>query len=229
MVSTMSFSKHVKSMFQSKVLYVTWHHKISGKSHLLVLRYRHFYTAKNKGNEKILTNIIKFISILQNCNPGMFGFILKLELQERGGCWNQLFNEMQLSTHFVVPGHIYTCIYTEKLISFCNYLHWHQGTIPLHLAASTGHSAVVGLLLSKSTTQLHVKDKRGRTGLHLAAANGHYDMVALLLGQGSDINTFDKVWKMMRSRISVVAGATGVGNFGTFIYLPVGMNEWMNK
>ena len=38
-----------------------------------------------------------------------------------------------------------------------------------------------------------MKDKRGRTGLHLAAASGHYDMVALLLGQGSDINTFDKV------------------------------------
>ena len=33
---------------------VTWHHKMSGKSHLLVLRCRHFYTAKNKGNKKDL-------------------------------------------------------------------------------------------------------------------------------------------------------------------------------
>ena len=27
---------------------------------------RHFYTAKNNGNEKILTDIIKFISIFKN-------------------------------------------------------------------------------------------------------------------------------------------------------------------
>ena len=57
---------------------VTWHHKMSGKSHSLVLRYRHFYTAKNKGNKKILTNIIKCIFILENCNPDIFGIILKL-------------------------------------------------------------------------------------------------------------------------------------------------------
>ncbi|XP_046353562.1 serine/threonine-protein phosphatase 6 regulatory ankyrin repeat subunit B-like isoform X3 [Haliotis rufescens] len=67
-----------------------------------------------------------------------------------------------------------------------------QGSIPLHMAAQSGHSSVVSLLLSKSTTQLHIKDKRGRTALHLAAANGHYEMVALLLGQGADINACDK-------------------------------------
>ena len=38
---------------------------MSGKSHLLVLRYRHFYTAKSKGNKKILTNI-NLLSILEN-------------------------------------------------------------------------------------------------------------------------------------------------------------------
>ena len=61
---------------------MTWHHKISRKSHLLVLRCRHFHTDKNNGKEKILTNIIKFISIFRNCNPAMFGIISKLELQE---------------------------------------------------------------------------------------------------------------------------------------------------
>ena len=56
---------------------------MSRKLHLLVLRYGHFYTAKNKGNKKILKNKIKFISILENCNPGMFGIILTLK--EPGG------------------------------------------------------------------------------------------------------------------------------------------------
>ncbi|XP_074641301.1 uncharacterized protein LOC141899048 [Tubulanus polymorphus] len=67
-----------------------------------------------------------------------------------------------------------------------------QGAIPLHLAAQNGHTVVASLLLSKSTNQLHVKDKRGRTALNLAAANGHINMVSLLLGQGADINTADK-------------------------------------
>ena len=52
--------------------------------HLLVLRYRHFYTAKNKVNKKILTDVIKFISILENDNSGVFVIILKLVLQGRG-------------------------------------------------------------------------------------------------------------------------------------------------
>ena len=65
-------------------IYVTWHHKMSGKSYLLVPRYRHIYIAKNKGNKEILTDIIKFISILENGNSGMFGIILKLDFQGRG-------------------------------------------------------------------------------------------------------------------------------------------------
>ncbi|XP_070196145.1 serine/threonine-protein phosphatase 6 regulatory ankyrin repeat subunit B-like [Littorina saxatilis] len=66
------------------------------------------------------------------------------------------------------------------------------GSLPIHYASQNGHTTVMSLLLSKSTFQLHTKDKRGRTALHLAAANGHIDMVALLLGQGADINASDK-------------------------------------
>ena len=77
-----------------------------------------------------------------------------------------------------------------------------QGSISLHLAAQSGHTAVVSLLLSKSTNQMHVKDKRGRTGLHLAAANGHLDMVSLLLGQGADIDVYDKVGDDCRAKIN---------------------------
>ncbi|XP_043191074.1 uncharacterized protein LOC122364585 [Amphibalanus amphitrite] len=64
--------------------------------------------------------------------------------------------------------------------------------IPLHLACVGGHTAVAGLLLSRSTDQLHCKDRRGRTGLHIASMNGHLAMVSQLLGQGADINAADR-------------------------------------
>ncbi|RUS85021.1 hypothetical protein EGW08_007205 [Elysia chlorotica] len=66
------------------------------------------------------------------------------------------------------------------------------GSTSLHLAAGNGHTSVVSLLLSKSTYQIHTKDKRGRTALLRAAANGHLEMCALLIGQGADINTADR-------------------------------------
>ncbi|KAA0198653.1 hypothetical protein HAZT_HAZT005549, partial [Hyalella azteca] len=64
--------------------------------------------------------------------------------------------------------------------------------IPLHMACINGHTNVVGLLLSKSAKQVHIADKKGRTGLHIAATHGHYDMVALLMGQGVDLGAKDR-------------------------------------
>ena len=56
-----------------------------------------------------------------------------------------------------------------------------------------GHTSVVSMLLSKSTSQMTTKDRKGRSALHLAASNGHRDLVSLLLGQGSEIDGLDKV------------------------------------
>lgn len=64
---------------------------------------------------------------------------------------------------------------------------------PLHLAAQCGHTAVVGLLLSKDLVQLGTADERGFTSLHHAACHGHLEMVSLLLGQGAEIDKADKV------------------------------------
>ncbi|KAF2353344.1 Ion transport domain [Trinorchestia longiramus] len=61
------------------------------------------------------------------------------------------------------------------------------------MACINGHTNVVGLLLSKSAKQVHIADKKGRTGLHIAATHGHYDMVALLLGQGVELGAKDRV------------------------------------
>ena len=52
---------------------------------------------------------------------------------------------------------------------------------------------VVGILLSRSTSILEISDSNGLTSLHVAAKNGHYEMVENLLGQGSDLNSKDKV------------------------------------
>lgn len=89
-----------------------------------------------------------------------------------------------------------TVLQVSLLRRHCRSQYWSllfQRAIPLHLAAQYGHVPAVGLLLSRSTDQLNVKDLRGRTALHYAAKNGHQEMVALLLAQGAMINAGDKV------------------------------------
>ena len=51
----------------------------------------------------------------------------------------------------------------------------------------------MGILLSRSTSILEIPDSNGLTSLHVAAKNGHFEMVQNLLGQGSDLNSKDKV------------------------------------
>lgn len=72
-----------------------------------------------------------------------------------------------------------------------------QSYIPLHLACVGGHTAVAGLLLSRSAEQLQCKDRKGRTSLHISAMNGHLAMVSQLLGQGADISATDKVCSLL--------------------------------
>lgn len=60
------------------------------------------------------------------------------------------------------------------------------------IAAENGHIIAVGLLLSKLTSQLHTKNKFGRTAIHLAATFGHTEMITVLIGQGANINVTDK-------------------------------------
>lgn len=59
--------------------------------------------------------------------------------------------------------------------------------------AQNGNVGVASLLLSRSTEQLHVRDRQGRTALHLAARNGSLEVLMLLLAQGADITAADKV------------------------------------
>ena len=67
-----------------------------------------------------------------------------------------------------------------------------SGYTALHLACLTGHVGVVGLLLSRSTELLMVKDRQGSTSLHIAATHGHFEMCQVLLGQGADCNLEDE-------------------------------------
>ena len=57
-----------------------------------------------------------------------------------------------------------------------------DGATPLLIAASTGQTPVVSLLLS-SAAGLHQTDGTNRSGLELALENGHLDTLRVLLSQ----------------------------------------------
>ncbi|KAF7691391.1 hypothetical protein HF521_011688 [Silurus meridionalis] len=63
---------------------------------------------------------------------------------------------------------------------------------PLHLAAQSGQTDVVRLLLSRSSSLLHQQDHLDRTCLHLASAQGHVETVRVLLCHGAEVNHTDK-------------------------------------
>ena len=63
---------------------------------------------------------------------------------------------------------------------------------PLHVAAATGHAAVLGLLLEESGGDLELTNKAGCTALVLAAAAGQLECLCVLLGAGAAVGAADK-------------------------------------
>ena len=67
-----------------------------------------------------------------------------------------------------------------------------QGLVSIHLAAMTGHSAIVRkLLMARQIVDVDAKDRDNRTALHWAALNGHEAVVRLLLDGGAGVAVQD--------------------------------------
>ncbi|MBI2996878.1 MAG: ankyrin repeat domain-containing protein [Deltaproteobacteria bacterium] len=62
-----------------------------------------------------------------------------------------------------------------------------HGWTPLFLAAATGYTAMVEVLLN-SGARIDAKDNDGDTALHEAAANARRPVVELLLARGANVN-----------------------------------------
>jgi ankyrin repeat protein len=65
-----------------------------------------------------------------------------------------------------------------------------EGSTPLHIAASQGHTQTIRVLLRHGANLKATNEKW--TALHFACQSGHVDAVKLLLSQGADINAQDE-------------------------------------
>ena len=68
----------------------------------------------------------------------------------------------------------------------------HKQRTALHLAASNGHSSIVGELIKVPHLNLNVRNENGQTPLHVAVINGMVASARLLIDAGADINIPDK-------------------------------------
>lgn len=63
-----------------------------------------------------------------------------------------------------------------------------MGSLPIHLAAEVGSTAIVAWLLKHETDCIHATDSNGNTPLHKAAVCNQHAVVALLIDASTDIN-----------------------------------------
>ena len=70
-----------------------------------------------------------------------------------------------------------------------------SGGGPLHLAATSGATDAVKLLLTRTPLAVHDTAANGSTPLHWAAGSGHVDVVKLLLNAGSATRTRSSTWR----------------------------------
>ncbi|MEM7260401.1 MAG: ankyrin repeat domain-containing protein [Planctomycetota bacterium] len=68
-----------------------------------------------------------------------------------------------------------------------NFVDSKSGMTPLMLAANSGHTEVVRLLMSAGS-DVHLAASDGASALHWAASRGHEEIAALLIDGGADVN-----------------------------------------
>ncbi|CAI8033704.1 E3 ubiquitin-protein ligase MIB2 [Geodia barretti] len=101
-----------------------------------------------------------------------------------------------------IPNHsLHNCMHRAAALGFLagveELMKWHpdlinkakkDGFTPLHMAAVSGHTDIVSLLLSHPSCEVNVDDTDGLTSLHLAAHGGETAMLERLVGYGADLN-----------------------------------------
>ena len=66
----------------------------------------------------------------------------------------------------------------------------HDGSTPLHNAASDGHLDIVKFLVRSGNADVNIKLKQGATPLHAAMDKGHTDVVKFLIRNGAQDTEF---------------------------------------